>query len=298
MDQKMTNHLQKSERIQIETLLKIGMSISKISSHLGRDRRTIYREIDRSNADSDIYEAEIYHKAARSNMCREISRSPSLEVICLIEEKLLNEQWSPEQISNWLKLNGYESVSHTWIYKHIKRNKAEGGELFYHLRRRSYVKGHKPYKGSIIDRVSIEERPSIVNARKRLGDYELDLIIGSKNKGAILSIIDRKSRFCILEKLDSKSSEEVSTKTIKALHSSAKQNFTITTDNGTEFADHKTIAKKLGIDYYFAHPYASFERGSIEHLNGLVRQYIPKGTEFSTIDSKCIKNIQHKLNNR
>ena len=99
-------------------------------------------------------------------------------------------------------------------------------------------------------------------------------------------------------KQDKAEGGEVLTKTIKALHNSAKQNFTITTDNGTEFADHKTIAKKLGIDYYFAHPYASFERGSIEHLNALIRQYISKGTEFSNIDSEQLKNIQHELNNR
>ena len=124
MVQPMPNHLQKSERLQIETLLKIGMSITKIADHLGRHRSTIYREINRSNACCDIYEAEIYHEASRLNMRREISRGPSVEVISLIEAKLLNEQWSPEQISNWLKRNGCESVSHTWIYKHIKQDKA------------------------------------------------------------------------------------------------------------------------------------------------------------------------------
>jgi len=294
----MTIHLQKSERIQTETLLKIGMSISGIASHLGRHRSTIYREIKRNNVSPGAYEAESYHRASRANMCRKISRVPSAELISLIERKILNEQWSPEQISNWLKIKGQETVSHTWIYRYIKQDKSEGGELFNHLRIGSYARGHKPYRGNIPDRVSIEERPSIVNDRSRLGDYELDLIVGIKNKGAILSIIDRKSRYCILEKLDNKSSAEVSNKVIQSLQSSAKQPFTITTDNGTEFTEHKTIAEKLNIKYYFAHPYASFERGSIENLNGLVRQYIPKGTDFNNVDNKQLKTIQQKLNKR
>ena len=273
MEQYMSQHLQKSERIQIQTLLEVGKSIDSIALYLGRHRSTIYREMNRSGADIEDYQAEIYHNHSRKNMSRKVDKGPSSAVILLIEQKILCEQWSPEQISNWLKLSDYEAVSHTWIYQYIEKDKAEGGELFNNLRRGSYSKGHKLYKGNILDRVSIEERPNIVNERVRLGDYEIDLIVGRKNKGAILSVIDRVSRCCILEKLNSKSSTEVSVQVIKLLQSSSSPIFTITTDNGTEFTDHKNIASKLNVNYYFAHQYASYERGSIENLNGLVRQY-------------------------
>ena len=294
----MSQHLQKTERIKIQTLLDTGNSIDDIAIYLNRHRSTIYREMKRAGVGIENYEADIYHESARKNMGRKVSKSPSSKVISIIERQILNEQWSPEQISNWLKINNYETVSHTWIYQYIKNDKSEGGELSDNLRIGSYSKGHKPYKGNIVDRVSIEQRPAIVNERKRLGDYEIDLIVGPKNKGAILTIIDRMSRHCILEKLTGKTSLEVSDKIIKLLNSSSNGAFTVTTDNGTEFTDHKMIAKKLNIKYYFAHPYASYERGSIENLNGLVRQYIPKGTDFANVSQNEIKIIESKLNRR
>ena len=294
----MAQHLQKEERIQIQTLLDVGNSIDEIAVYLGRHRSTIYREMNRAGVNAESYQAETYHSSARKNMRRKVEKTPSSEIKLIIEEKILNEQWSPEQISNWLKIKGYETVSHTWIYQYVKKDKDEGGELFNHLRRGSYNKGHKPYKGHIPDRISIEERPEIINNRKRLGDYEIDLIVGQKNKGAILSIIDRVSRYCILEKLNSKSSSEVSCKIVELLKLSKTPVLSITSDNGSEFTNHKFIAENLGVKYYFAHPYASYERGSVENLNGLVRQYLPKGTDFDSISQNKIKGIQHKLNKR
>jgi IS30 family transposase len=212
----LSQHLQKSERIQIQTLLEVGKSIDDIALYLGRHRSTIYREMNRS-----------------------------------LELTLRNTR---------RRYIIYEPVSHTWIYQHIERDKSEGGELFNNLRRCSYSKGHKPYKGNILDHISIEERPSIVNERARLGDYEIELIVGPKNKDAILSVIDRLSRCCILEKLNGKSSTEVSEQIMNLLKSSSGPIFTITTDNGTKFTDHENISSKLNINYYFAHPYASYER--------------------------------------
>ena len=294
----MSQHLQKTERIKIQTLLDTGSSIDDIAIYINRHRSTIYREMKRAGVGIENYEAEIYHKSARKNMGRKIERAPSSETISLIEQQILNEQWSPEQISNWLKINNYETVSHTWIYQYIEKDKSEGGELSDNLRIGSYSKGYKPFKGNIVDRISIEKRPTIVNERKRLGDYEIDLIVGPKNKGAILTIIDRMSRRCILEKLTGKTSLEVSDKIIKLLNPSSNTAFTVTTDNGAEFTDHKKISEKLNIQHYFTHPYASYERGSVENLNGLVRQYIPKGTDFTNVSQDEIKIIERKLNGR
>ena len=128
---------------------------------------------------------------ARQNMSRnQESKTPPVSVVKIVEEKILNEQWSPEQISNWLKKHGQHSVSFTWIYKHIKEDKP----LNNHLHRGSYVKGHKAYNAKIKDRVSIEQHPYEINVRSRLGDYEIDLVVGPKNRGAILTIVDRLSR--------------------------------------------------------------------------------------------------------
>lgn len=294
----MAKHLQQLERVKIEALLENGKSVDEIAIYLGRHRSTIYREVKRPGAYLSDYNALSYHDIARGNMARIIVKSPSSSVVNLIEEKILCYQWSPEQISNWLFLHQGISVSHTWIYQHIKKDKENGGELFNHLRIGNYSKGHKPYKGKIRDRVSIEEREELVNLRERLGDYEADLIVGAKNKGFILSIVDRKSRYCLLKKLMSKTSSEVSSAIIDTLKFAPSNIYTITTDNGSEFSDHKNISKKLEIKYYFAHPYASYERGSVENLNGLIRQYIPKGSEINDITDSMLETIQEKLNNR
>jgi len=294
----MSKHLQKEERIKLQTLLSIGQSIDQIALHLGRHRSTIYREISRSGARDKDYDAEIYHLQARSNMIRnQEDNNPSRETIEWIEQLIIQKQWSPEQISNWLKLNKDESVSHTWIYQHIAKDKNKGGELNNHLRRggRFYSKGPVEYKGKIRNRVSIDHRPDIVQARNRLGDYEIDLIVGAKNKGAILTAIDRSSRECIIKKLHNKSALETELAVVEALKDKAK---TITSDNGNEFANHQNIANKVDADYYFANPYASYERGSIENLNGLIRQYIPKGSDLDAIDQDQLDIIEDKLNNR
>jgi IS30 family transposase len=275
-----------------------GHKVIQIANYLDRNKTTIYRELSKTNYGSQNYEAYFAHKMTKNNMVRSNQQCPSPEVIQIIEKKILMEQWSPEQISGWLKLTHNIHVSHTWIYQYVDKDRLEGGELFNHMRRGKYSRCHKEYKGIIPDRISIEHRPEIVNQRGRLGDYEIDLIVGIKNQGAILSIIDRMSRYCVLQKLHNKKAEAVSNAVIEQLRSLGYPIFTITSDNGNEFILHKEITKKLGIAYYFAHPYASYERGSIENLNGLVRQYIPKGTDFSSIESSSIEQIQKKLNAR
>jgi len=297
MEQSMWKHLKKEERIQIQTLLDVGKRTEEISKYLGRHRSTIYREMQRLGVNDERYDANVYHKQSRLNMVRQPSTEPSEETILFIEKKILEEQWSPEQISNWLKANSQATVSHVWIYKYISEDKKSGGELYNHMRRGgSYNKEPREYKGKIPNRISIEERPEIVNTRERLGDYEIDLIVGPQNKGAILTIIDRTSRECILKKLSGKLAVEVAATVVNSITDKAA--YTITSDNGTEFTNHECIAGALNLKYFFAHPYASYERGSIENLNGLVRQYIPKGMSFDNVDDNMLKSIETKLNNR
>jgi transposase, IS30 family len=291
-------HLQQEERAQIQALHDSGKTQEEIAQYLKRSKSTISRELNRHRDAGGRYCYLSAISKAKLNMTRDLERGPSAETIMLIEEKIINEQWSPEQISGWLKKQGTASVSHSWIYQHIRKDREAGGELFNHLRHGSYSKEPREYHGLIKDRIGIEHRPAVINERQRSGDLEIDLIVGPKNRGAILSIIDRKSRYCTLEKLSGKTADEV-TRTVLTLLSSCCANlFSITSDNGNEFIEHRKIAKALGIDYYFAHPYASYERGTVENLNGLIRQYVPKGTDFDNIPPSCIKTIENKLNNR
>lgn len=293
----MSKNLTITQRSQIQAMLDHGYSKRAIADYIGCHRSSVYRELTKFSIDGKYCYQAAQEQASR-NMARHHYKGPADTIVQMIEARIINDQWSPEQISNWMKKHGYAHVSHTWIYQHIDADKEQGGELANHLRRGSYSKEPREYRGKIANRVSIIERPEEVNARARLGDYEIDLIVGPKNRGAILSIIDRVSRKCLLEKLTGKTASEVATGVIAALLPYKSFIFTITSDNGTEFTHHEEIAKALGIQYYFANPYASYERGSIENLNGLVRQYIPKGTDFNLISPEEIKVIEEKLNNR
>ena len=293
----MGKHLTKEERIKIQTLLEVGKSIDDIAIYLNRHRSILYREMNRVGTHRNNYNAEVYHLQSRTNMIRNTNdNSPSEATIKLIEQRIVQEQWSPEQISAWLKLHHHKNVSHSWIYKYIAKDKKEGGELSNHLRRGgSYQKNPIEYRGKIPNRVPIEQRPEIVTERTRLGDYEIDLIVGPKNKGAILTVVDRVSRECMIRKLQNKTALELECVVIQTIRPGAH---TITSDNGAEFTNHRNIAEALNLKYFFANPYASYERGSIENLNGLIRQYIPKGKEFDNIEQNELDIIESKLNSR
>ena len=178
----------------------------------------------------------------------------------------------------------------------------EGGALHTHLR--FYHTGHKrakygaKYNGKIKDRVSISKRPDIVDEMTRIGDFEIDTIIGSNRKGAISTAVDRGSKLVKISSPTTKKADEVEEE-IKRILSPFKDKIeTITSDNGFEFSNHKSISNSLDCDYYFCHPYSSWERGLNEYTNGLIRQYIPKGTSFKHITTEYIQEIEDKLNNR
>lgn len=291
----MSKNITREERIKIKALLDQGYKAPYIANYLGRNKTSIYRELSKTDS-SGIYDYEYANNISSLNMSRHRHQAPSLEIISIIEKKILNEQWSPEQISGWLLVNYEISVSHTWIYSYIEKDKSDGGELYNHMRRGKYNYDPKEYKGKIKNRKSINIRPEEINNRERLGDFEIDLIVGPKNKGAILTTVDRLSRFCILKKLDSKHADIVEHAILGIFKD--YDILSITSDNGNEFMNHENISEELDLDYYFANPYASFERGSIENLNGLIRQYIPKGMSFDDVDDDFVLLIQNKLNSR
>jgi transposase, IS30 family len=237
-------------------------------------------------------------RAAASGAPRKMK--PSL--VREIEEKLTQEQWSPDQISGWLKRQGRAFVSCERIYRHIWKDKRNGGGLWRHLRhsgkKYNRRKGKTSGRGLIPGRVDIAERPAIVAEKRRIGDWEGDAIIGRGLKGAILTHVDRTSKYTKLAILPDRSAASVQKACDASLLPIAHKIETITYDNGKEFAAHAQIAAKLGAHIYFAKPYHSWERGLNEHTNGLVRQYFPKGSDFSTLTSADVQRVEDKLNAR
>lgn len=270
---------------------------AKITSCLGRSYKTVRHEINR--CPKGTYTAETAQKDASRKMARAQTFTLTKEAESYIIENLVQNKWSPMIISKRLESAGLQCVSHSYIYAYIQRDKDNGGELYKCLAHPNKYLNKKEYKGSIANRVSIDQRPEIANSRKRIGDIEIDLIVSPKNQGSsIVSSIDRKSRYCVLNKTPSKNKEVVSNVVINGLRNIGFNVETLTSDNGTEFTNHEYIAKSLNSDYYFADPYSSYQRGSVEQLNGLVRRFIPKGTFLDSIDESTLKSVEVKLNNR
>jgi transposase, IS30 family len=214
----------------------------------------------------------------------------------------LQEQYSPEQIVGRCGITNQSCVSIERIYQFIWADKKAKGTLYKHLRSKGkrYAKrgALKGSRGKIKGRIGIENRPVVVEDKERLGDFEADLVIGQNHKGALLTVVDRVTGQLSMAKLKSKEAEEVSLALIKLLSNVGYTINTITTDNGKEFANHLEVAKELSIDYFFANPYASWERGANENLNGLIRQYFPKKHNFDLITEEEINYVTNQLNNR
>lgn len=286
------------QRYQISALKKMEHTQSEIAQVLKVNRSTISRELRRNLGGRGYRPKQADEKA----ISRRSKAKPRIEADewKVVEEKLLQE-WSPEQVSGWLKRQSGPSISHEWIYQHILADKRTGGDLYKHLRcqkKRRKRYGSPEQRGKLPNRVSIEERPEVVNQRERLGDWEIDTLIGKNQQGALVSIVERKSRYTVLRPVERRQADLVKQATLSGLQPLADRVHTITSDNGKEFAEHVDIAEALQADFYFAHPYASWERGSNENTNGLIRQYFPKGSDFSSLTETLSVSVSDKLNQR
>ncbi|NQY01384.1 MAG: IS30 family transposase [Flavobacteriaceae bacterium] len=296
-------HITKEQRYTISTMLEQGYSQTKISVCIGKNKSVVSREINR-NCDkrSGLYKDVLAQSKYNKRMILKPKRVYLTKEIIANSVELLQKDYSPEQIVGALKKQGKATVSHEILYQYIWKDKKEKGVLHSHLRRqgRKYRKrgSLKDTRGAITGRVCIEKRPEIVDKRSRFGDLEFDLIIGEHHNQAILTINDRASGMLKMVKVFSKKADEITRKAIELLQEWKPYIHTITADNGKEFAGHRTVSEELNIDYYFAHPYHSWERGSNENLNGLIRQYFPKGSSFIDITDERIKEIETKLNER
>jgi len=289
-------------RCQIFALNKTGMSQNKIAKQLNVNQSTINREFSRNTGKRGyrFKQAQALSDKRRLSACKAIKMTTKL--ITVIDSKI-KEAWSPEQISGWLREEQNTLISHETIYQHIWSDKRSGGQLFQHLRRQGKAyqprnKGKQAGRGFIKNRVSIDERPSVVEDKSRIGDWEIDLVIGKGHSGALVTIVERKTSFTVSKRINDKSAKTVTAATIALLQPFSDAVHTITADNGKEFAYHEEMTAQLKCGVYFADPYCSWQRGLNENTNGLLRQYWPKSTDFKKVSQSSVEDVIVKLNDR
>ena len=296
------NQITSGQRQQLEVLHRLKTSKSVVAELLGVHRSTVYRELKRNSGNYGSYSAgyaQMFANDRKERLCR------PRKLDSLMEKQIrkgLARRWSPEQIHGYYTSIGEPMLTHEQIYKYIYRDTQNGGDFYKYLRIASkpyrHRYGTKTKRSKIPNRIGIDQRPAIVDQRKRIGDWEADTIVGKGQKGAILTIIERKSLFVQISLLERRLADSVKSKMINLLAPYKSLVKTITADNGSEFTGHQKIAKKLQADFYFTHPYSAWEKGTNENVNGLIRQYIPKNTWFNTLTMQQVKQIEYELNNR
>lgn len=288
-------HLSQAERYKIHALMKAGHDQSQIAKLLDRHKSTISRELSRNTGSRGYRPKQACEMSA--DRAQNSRNAPTVdpwvhEAACA----LLCIQWSPEQIAFKLP------ISHETVYQHVYADKAQGGTHWKNLRcqkqKRKRYAGGRDRRGQIPNRRPLSERPLHIEARRQVGHWECDTVIGASHKGAVVTMVERKSGYAVMAKVSNKTSAAVGSAIVGELQPLAARVKTLTIDNGKEFAGHAYIDEKLQSTAYFARPFASWERGSNENLNGLLRQYIPKKRSMSTVSDEEIRMIQYRLNNR
>lgn len=296
------SHVTVEQRYVISRMLSKNKKLEEIGIAIGKDKSVVSREIKRNRDQrSGRYKPELAHKKYQNRLHNKPKRVKLTEPVKEYIEKKLADKWSPEQISNSPNLEGLNLVSPESIYKYIALDRKKGGQLYTNLRRKKKRKKRcapQDNRGKIQNAKGIDKRPKIVEKNTRVGDLEVDLIIGEKHKGALITINDRRSGRSWIKLTRTKDSMKVSKIIIKALEPYKRMIHTITSDNGKEFANFKMIEDRLEVEFFFADPYSSWQRGSNENLNGLIRQYFPKKTNFESLTWREVKHVEKMLNNR
>ncbi|WP_086479564.1 IS30 family transposase [Oceanospirillum sanctuarii] len=293
-------HLTENERYQIYSLKKAGLNQKEIAEHIGRSFSTLSRELGR-NKGFRGYRPKQAHKLAEERKKKAYKATKVTPRILICIEVLIRQELSPQQVADYLAKYAGVELHHETIYQIIYQDKAQGGDLYQHLRvvlkpyRKRY--GRYDHRGKIKNRVCIEKRPLIVDERSRIGDWEGDTVIGGGRKGALLTLVERKALYTIIVRLNSKHAGDLAQAAVDAMTPLKDKVHTITFDNGMEFSGHETIAKELNAEIYFAHPYSSWERGINENTNGLIREHFPKGTDFNQVTDDDVQRVMDRLNN-
>ncbi|MHB8405213.1 MAG: IS30 family transposase [Gammaproteobacteria bacterium] len=291
--------LTREQRYQIYAYLKAGLNQTQTADELAVHQSTISRELARNRGGRGYRPKQAQ---ARCERRRAASDRPRIGVSEWQRvDTLIRREWSPVQIRDRLAEEGQRSISHEWIYQYLCQDRQAGGSLYRFLRcqrqrRKRY--GRVERRGQLKDRVSIEARPAMVEHRGRIGDWEGDTLIGRHHRGVLVSLVERKSGYTVLAALPRRTAQAFREATVKLLRPFQARVHTLTLDNGTEGAQHKRIAKSLAARVYFAHPYCSWEHGTNENTNGLIRQYFPKRRNLSTVTQKELDHAMQRLNHR
>jgi IS30 family transposase len=287
----------------LAALRRQDVNQAEIARSLGRHRSTISREVRRNGSRSDgRYRA--FTAQERTNGRRSRSRRNqrfSAEDFARVDE-LLRRQWSPEQVAGHLARQGLLSISHETIYRHVWRDKKDGGTLHTHLRgarkRRRKRYGGYDSRGRLAGKRMISERPAEVETRREVGHWEIDTVMGAGSKDCIVSLVERRSGLLLIGKLADRTTASLNRRVIRLIRRDEAAFATVTADNGTEFHDYRRIEARTKALFYFARPYHSWERGSNENANGLIRQYLPKGTGMAGLSQQQCNSIARRLNTR
>jgi len=294
------HQLTQEQRYQIYALKKTGHTGTEIAEVIGVHKSSVSREL-RRNRGGRGYRPQQAQQMALERRSKTKTKPRLGANTWAVVEKLLRQEWSPEQISGRLKMEQKIGISHEWIYQHVLADQRAGGDLYKHLRcqkKRRKRYGTYNRRGKLLNCRSIEERPALVNHRKRLGDWEVDTVFGKDHKQALVTLTERKSRLTLLGKVSQRTAQAVQDQICRLLLPVQDKVHTLTSDHGKEFAYHEQIAQLLQLQYYFAHPYAAWERGANENANGLLRQYFPKKCDLQQVTRKEINRARSRLNFR
>ena len=294
--------LTSGERYMLHALQLQGLSNAEIARQLGRHRSTIGRELKRNRHIRRSYIPAEANGAARMRRSKSRRRWYFSDQELQIPLSLIKLQWSPKQVSGWLKKHRILSISHQTLYRYIWYNKWAGGDIFKNLRqsakRRRKHYGAYDSRGVMGNKRHITERPIGAENRSRIGHWEIDTVIGSRDKHCIVTLVERKTKYTIIGKLKRRTTELTNKRIIQLIQREKRKFLTITSDNGTEFHQYKVVEKKTGVPFYFCTPYHSWERGLNENTNGLIRQYLPKRESMAHITQRDCDAIARKLNKR
>lgn len=294
--------LSAEERVQIATLRYQSFSLPRIAQVLGRHRSTIWREIRRNRAPYDGgYRSARAHERTGARRKRSRRNQQFGQVQLARVESLLREQWSPEQIAGHLKRGGEFAISHETIYRHVWRDHRAGGSLYHHLRG-AYKQRRKRYgrydsRGRLAGKRHISERPASVESRQWIGHWEIDTVLGTTSE-CVVTLVERVTGYLLLGKMAARTVAELNRAVLALIQQHPGRFLSITADNGTEFHGYQSIEAVTGVPFYFATPHHSWERGTNENTNGLIRQYLPKGQSMEGLRQSHCETIAQILNER
>lgn len=286
-------------RICLKTMLEAGISQAKIALKLSFHPSTISRELGRNSGLRGYRVKQAQLRCDERQLYRFNPRKMLPAMIEVVTQKI-QLKWSPEQISNWLRINGHPFVAPQSIYTFLYEDRKNGGTLWKNLRyahkqrRRRFPNEER--RGRIQNARPIAKRPNGANKRKKRGHWERDTMLGKNRKNAVLVLTDRKTRYNLFSKLSRRLAPLVTQRTVKLLQGFPVRS--ITNDRGHEFASHQKLELKLGKPVYFCEPYSSYQRGTNENRIGILRQYIPKGSDIAKLHGRTLRKIQDEINQR